>query len=47
MTPEQATVVRLIADGLWLSELMGFAPPDPDLRQRIIALAVGMTELKR
>lgn len=44
LTPEQATVVRLIADGLWLSELMGFAPPDDALRQRIIAQARKMTE---
>ncbi|MFT5683795.1 MAG: AcrR family transcriptional regulator [Myxococcota bacterium] len=44
LSAEQATVVRLIADGLWLSELMGFAPPDDDLRERIITLAAGMTE---
>ncbi len=36
--------MRLIADGLWLSELMNFAPPDDDLRQRIVALAQRMTE---
>ncbi len=44
LTVEQATVVRLIADGLWLSELMNFAPPDDDLRQRIVALAERLTE---
>ena len=44
LTPEQATMVRLIADGLWLSELMGFALPDTALRQRIIAQAKKMTE---
>ena len=44
LSPEQATLIRLIADGLWLSELMGFAPPAPALRQRIIGLALSMTE---
>jgi AcrR family transcriptional regulator len=29
------TIARLAADGLWLSELFGLAPLDPDLRRRV------------
>jgi AcrR family transcriptional regulator len=43
LLPAQGTAIRLIADGLWLSELMGFAPPDPSLRQEVIDLACAMT----
>ncbi len=43
LLPAQCTAIRLIADGLWLSELMGFAPPDPSLRQEVIDLARAMT----
>lgn len=33
----RATVVRLAADGLWLTELFGLAPLPPDLRRRVEA----------
>ncbi len=36
---EAATLLRLVADGLWLSELMGFAPPKGPLRDQVLALA--------
>jgi AcrR family transcriptional regulator len=32
-----ATVARLAADGLWLSDLLGIAPPAGDLRERVLA----------
>ncbi|HMJ37014.1 MAG TPA: TetR/AcrR family transcriptional regulator [Baekduia sp.] len=31
-----ATVVRLAADGLWFSELMGLAPPRGELRTQVV-----------
>ena len=43
LLPAQGTAIRLIADGLWLRELMGFALPDPSLRQAVIDLACAMT----
>ena len=33
--PVRATIARLAADGLWLSELFGLAPLTPDLRARV------------
>jgi AcrR family transcriptional regulator len=35
--PVRGTIARLAADGLWLSELFGLAPLDPDLRRRVLA----------
>jgi AcrR family transcriptional regulator len=32
-----ATVVRLAADGLWLADLMGLAPPQGELRRDVMA----------
>lgn len=36
--PAVATVVRLAADGWWQAELLDLAPPDPALRERMLAL---------
>jgi AcrR family transcriptional regulator len=33
--PVRATLARLATDGLWLTELFGFAPIDADLRRRV------------
>jgi AcrR family transcriptional regulator len=45
---EDAWLVRLAADGLWYSDLLGIAPPDGEDRRRLIArllaLAQGGTE---
>jgi AcrR family transcriptional regulator len=42
LAPDLATVVRLAADGLWLAELFGLAPPSRALRavvaERLLAL---------
>jgi AcrR family transcriptional regulator len=35
--PVDATVARLAADGLWLADLLGIAPPRGDLRERVLA----------
>jgi AcrR family transcriptional regulator len=34
--PVDATVARLAADGLWLAELLGMAPPRGQLRERVL-----------
>ncbi|MBX7222099.1 MAG: TetR/AcrR family transcriptional regulator [Blastocatellia bacterium] len=44
--PTLATIVRLAADGLWFSELFGFFPPNQELRDRIQATLVKMSEEK-
>jgi AcrR family transcriptional regulator len=33
--PIRGTILRLAADGLWVSELLGFAPLDADLRRQV------------
>jgi AcrR family transcriptional regulator len=35
--PVDATVARLAADGLWLNDLLGLAPPAGALRERVMA----------
>jgi AcrR family transcriptional regulator len=35
--PVEATVVRLATDGLWFADLLGFAPPRGELRERVLA----------
>jgi AcrR family transcriptional regulator len=35
--PVEATVARLAADGLWLNDLLGLAPPAGELRKRVMA----------
>ncbi len=35
--PVDATVARLAADGLWLADLLGMAPPEGELRRQVLA----------
>ena len=35
--PVETTVARLAADGLWLADLLGMAPPQGELRERVLA----------
>jgi AcrR family transcriptional regulator len=35
--PVSATVARLAADGLWLADLLGLAPPQGQLREAVLA----------
>jgi AcrR family transcriptional regulator len=44
LPPEVATVVRLAADGLWLAELLGLAPPRPQVRARVGETLLQMCE---
>ena len=41
--PVDATLVRLAADGLWIADLLGFAPPDAALRARLVDRLRGLT----
>jgi AcrR family transcriptional regulator len=42
--PVDATLVRLAADGLWIADLLGFAPPAPALRARLVERLRELTE---
>lgn len=42
--PVLGTIARLATDGLWLSELFGFAPLDDDLRRRVREALIRMVE---
>jgi AcrR family transcriptional regulator len=35
-TEEIGTIIRLALDGLWISDLFGFAPPSPELRVKMV-----------
>jgi AcrR family transcriptional regulator len=35
--PVESTLVRLAADGLWLADLLGLAPPTGELRRQVLA----------
>jgi len=35
--PVEATIARLAADGLWLADLLGLAPPRGELREQVLA----------
>jgi AcrR family transcriptional regulator len=40
---EDALIVALAADGLWMADLLGFAAPEGDLRRRTIDRMIAMT----
>jgi AcrR family transcriptional regulator len=42
--PVEATVARLAADGLWLADLLGMAPPEGELRERVLARLLEMCD---
>ena len=42
--PVAATVARLAADGLWLADLLGLAPPEGELRERVIARMLALAD---
>jgi len=33
---ELGTIIRLALDGLWMSDVFGFAPPSPELREKML-----------
>lgn len=41
--PARATLARLAADGLWLADLLGLAPPTGDLREQVIERMLALT----
>jgi AcrR family transcriptional regulator len=42
--PALATLVRLAADGLFFAELLDFAPPEGELRRRVLEALLSLTE---
>lgn len=44
ISPEIGTIIRLTLDGLWLSDLMGFAPPTLSLRKTIMGSLLDINE---
>ncbi len=47
LSPALATILRLAVDGLWLSDMLGFAPPQGKLRQDVIATMLNLTYPKQ
>lgn len=43
----QATLIRLVVDGLWFTEMYQYAPPNEDQRNQIVARLFQLTELNR
>jgi AcrR family transcriptional regulator len=41
--PARATLARLAADGLWLADLLGLAPPTGALREKVIERMLDLT----
>jgi len=42
--PVRATVARLAADGLWLNDLLGLAPPAGKLREQVMARMLALAD---
>jgi AcrR family transcriptional regulator len=42
--PVRATVARLAADGLWLNDLLGLAPPAGALREQVMARMLALAD---
>ena len=47
LDPVTATIIRLAADGLWLVELFGLAPPDAEMKGRVQQALVDLTQIPR
>jgi AcrR family transcriptional regulator len=43
-SPEIGTIIRLALDGLWISDLFGFAPPPPELREKMSGALLAITQ---
>jgi AcrR family transcriptional regulator len=44
ISPEIGTVIRLALDGLWMSDLFGFAPPSSELREKMSAVLLTLNQ---
>lgn len=45
-SPAIGTLIRLSLDGLWLSDLFGFAPPTPTLRAKMLDALLSIAQKK-
>lgn len=45
-SPEMGTIIRLALDGMWISDLYGFAPPTPALREKMLTTLLEMAQRK-
>jgi AcrR family transcriptional regulator len=43
-SPEIGTIIRLALDGMWISDLFGFAPPTPELREKMLIALLEITQ---
>jgi AcrR family transcriptional regulator len=41
-SPELGTIIRMAVDGLWISDLLDFAPPDPAMRQKMLTVLLNL-----
>jgi AcrR family transcriptional regulator len=41
---EIGTIIRLALDGLWISDLFGFAPPSPELRVKMLDVLLDIAQ---
>ena len=46
-SPEMGTLIRLVLDGLWMSDLLCFAPPSPEMRKKLLDLLLSMTSKEK
>ena len=44
LPPTLATILRLAVDGLWLADMLGFAPPQGKFREEVIKAMLDMTQ---
>jgi AcrR family transcriptional regulator len=42
-SPEVGTIIRLALDGLWISDLLDFAPPSPEIREKMLQFLLSIT----
>jgi len=43
-SPEVGTLIRLAMDGVWIADLLDFAPPTPALRKKMLKVLMEMLE---
>jgi AcrR family transcriptional regulator len=47
VSPEVGTAIRLAVDGLWFSELLGFAPPTSAMRTKVVNILLKLVKESR
>ena len=43
-SPELGTIIRLALDGMWIADLFGFAPPAPEMREKMLDILLFMAK---